>query len=266
LNKPLQIVIIGAGNLAQHIAASFHSKAQVEVVQIFNHRKTGAAATFAKQHQQQLTTNYKNITTQADVYFICVKDDAIGDVVKNLIPLHLKGLVVHTSGSTDADILKKVSPRTGVYYPLQAFTKNAPINWQTTPLLIEGNTKSAVTTLNSLAALVSDTVKQCSTEKRLQLHLAAVFASNFTNALYASAFDLVENSLSKKDTELLKPIMQQSFNKLQTLSPKQAQTGPAMRNDKVVMKKHLQLLKTNKELSAIYKLLSQLIIKQQSSL
>ncbi len=266
LNTPLQIVIIGAGNLAQHMVASFRSVKEVEVLQIFNHRKTKAATTFAKQYQKELVTNYEKISKKADVYVICVKDDAIAGVVKELIPLHVKGLVVHTSGSTHMDILKKVSLHTGVYYPLQAFTKNADINWQTTPLLIEGNTKAVAAKLSSLARLVSGTVKYCSSEKRLQLHLAAVFASNFTNALYASAFELVENNLSKKDTGLLKPIMQQSFNKLQTLRPKQAQTGPAMRHDKVVMKKHLDLLKTDKELTAVYKLLSQLIIKQQASL
>jgi predicted short-subunit dehydrogenase-like oxidoreductase (DUF2520 family) len=266
LNTPLQIVIIGAGNLAQHIAGSFQPVNGVEVLQIFNHRKTKAATAFARQYQKELVTAYEKISKTADVYIICVKDDAIAEVVKELVPFKLKGMVVHTSGSTDVDVLKKVSPQTGVYYPLQTFTRNAAINWQTTPVLIEANTKAATARLRALACSVSATVKQCSSEKRLQLHLAAVFASNFTNALYASAFELVETSLSKKDTVLLRPLMQQSFNKLQTLSPKQAQTGPAMRHDEVVMKKHLALLKTNKELSVIYKLLSQLIIKQQSSL
>jgi predicted short-subunit dehydrogenase-like oxidoreductase (DUF2520 family) len=266
LNKPLKIVIIGAGNVAQHIAASFQSKKEVEVIQIFNHRKTKVAAAFAKQYQKELITDYKKIAANADAYFICVKDDAIAEAVKNLTPLQLKGLVAHTSGSTTIDTLQHVSPQTGVYYPLQTFTKNAAINWQTTPVLLEGNTKAALTQLSKMAGLVSGKVKACSSEKRLQLHLAAVFACNFTNALYAAAFGMVEQGLSKKDTELLKPIMQQSFNKLQVLSPKQAQTGPAMRNDRVVMKKHLELLKAHKDLAAIYKVLSQLIIKQQSSL
>lgn len=266
MNKPLSIVIIGTGNLAQHIASSFQNKDGIEILQIFNHRKTKAAAGFARQYHKELITNYKQLSTKADVYVICVKDDAIAGVVNNLMPLKLKALVVHTSGSTDLGVLKKVSHQTGVYYPLQTFTVKAAVNWQTTPVLIEGSTKEARATLTSLAALVSGTVKLCSSQKRLQFHLAAVFACNFTNALYAAAFDLVEQELSKKDTELLKPIMQQSFNKLQTLSPRQAQTGPAMRNDRLVMNKHLGLLKEQKELSAIYKLLSQLIINQQSSL
>lgn len=265
MNKTLHIVVIGAGNLAQHIASSFQSKQGVELLQVFNHRKTKAATLFAKKYQKEIITDYKKLSTKADVYMVCVKDDAIAEVVKNLVPLKLKGLVVHTSGSMELAVLKPVSSQTGVYYPLQTFTKNAIINWKTTPVLIEASTKKASAILNTLADMVSNTVKSCSSQKRLQLHLAAVFACNFTNALYAAAFDIVEQDLQKKDVELLKPIIQQSFNKLQTLSPRQAQTGPAMRNDKAVMNKHLELLKTHKELITIYKSMSQLIIKQQSS-
>ncbi len=265
MSKPLNISIIGAGNLAQHIAMSFKDKSEIQITQIFNHRKTKAALSFAKLYQKELITDYKVIDTSSDIYIICVKDDAIAEVVKNLASLKLKGLVVHTSGSMNIGSLKSVSSRTGVYYPLQTFTKNTSIDWSTTPILIEGNTKTSSAILRSLASLVSKTVKQISSEKRLQLHLAAVFACNFTNALYASAFELVETNLSKKDTALLQPIMLQSFNKLHSLAPKQAQTGPAMRNDKIVMKKHLELLSSNKELTAVYKLLSQLIVNQQSS-
>jgi len=265
LKTPLSIIIIGSGNIAHHIALSFHEKKEVKISGIFNHRKTKQAAEFAKQNHLDLITDYKNISANADVYFVCVKDEAIAEVAKNIASLGLKGLVVHTSGSTGLSALSKVSAHVGVYYPLQSFSKNDHINWKDTPVLLEGNSKKSLVLLTSLADLVSNIVKKIDSEKRLQLHLAAVFACNFTNALYASAFELIEQNLDKKDTGLLQPIMLQSFNKLQKMSPKQAQTGPAMRNDKVVMKKHLDLLKTNKELTAVYKLLSKLIISQQSS-
>ncbi|MES2132500.1 MAG: DUF2520 domain-containing protein, partial [Bacteroidota bacterium] len=173
-------------------------------------------------------------------------------------------IVMHTSGSIDLSVLKPASNHIGVYYPLQTFTKGVSINWDTTPLLIEANTASALKTIKQMAASVSHTVKVVDSVTRLKLHLSAVFASNFTNALYAAAFDFIEAHVSKKDTALLKPIMLQSFLKLESLSPKQAQTGPAMRNDQVVMKKHLALLKSDKQLTEVYKLLSELIIKQQA--
>ena len=111
---------------------------------------------------------------------------------------------------------------------------------------------------------ISKTVKVVDSKNRLQIHLAAVFACNFTNAMYVAAYELLENNLRKKDTELLLPIMQQSFKKLQNVHPTKAQTGPAMRNDKLVMKKHLQLLKKDKHLSHVYTVISDLIMRQQN--
>lgn len=264
LLQPLKIIIIGTGNVAGHIAESFTEINTLKLVQVFNHRKSKQAMAFSKKHGTTLLVDYKKIDTTADLYIISVKDDAIAEVVKQLSGLKLKGLVAHTSGSIDINALKTASMQTGVYYPLQTFTKNNSIDWRTTPLLIESNTPKGLAILKKVAGSVSGTVKTINSTTRLKLHVSAVFACNFTNALYAAAFEIIETGLNKKDTALLKPIMLQSYLKLDTMSPKQAQTGPAMRNDKTVMKKHLSLLKSDKQLTAVYKLLSDLIIKQHT--
>ena len=264
LNKKLNIVIIGTGNVAYHVAESFQSNKLVNLIQIFNHRLSKEAKQFSKQFNCNFITDYKSINQKADLYIIAVKDDAIAEVAKQLISLKLKGLVVHTSGSVEVNVLKNTSSKIGVYYPLQTFYKGANIDWETTPLLIEANTKPALNSLKQLVSTVSKKVKIVNSKNRLQIHLAAVFACNFTNAMYVSAYELIETNLSKKDTELLLPIMQHSFQKLQTVHPKKAQTGPAMRNDKLVMKKHLQLLKQDKQLSHVYAVLSDLIMRQQN--
>ena len=264
MSKALNIVIIGAGNVAFHLAESFQSNLNINLLQVFNHRNSKEAKQFSKQFQCDLITDFKSIHQKADIYIIAVKDDAIAEVAKQITSLKLKGLVVHTSGSVEVNVLKNVSKNIGVYYPLQTFYKGASIDWKTTPLLIETNTKSALNTLKQLASTVSKTVKAVDSKNRLQIHLAAVFACNFTNAMYVSAYELIENNLSRKDTQLLLPIMQHSFQKLQTVHPKKAQTGPAMRNDKLVMKKHLELLKDDKQLSHVYAVLSDLIMRQQN--
>ncbi len=264
MSNKFSIVIIGTGNVAYHIAESFQSNANVNLLQVFNHRNSKEAKQFSKQFRCDLITDYKSIYQKADIYIIAVKDDVIAEVAKQLIPLKLKGLVVHTSGSVEVNVLKNTSSKTGVYYPLQTFYKGASIDWKTTPLLIEANTKPALNTLKQFAGAVSKTLKIVDSKNRLQIHLAAVFACNFTNAMYVSAYEIIENNLSKKDTALLLPIMQHSFQKLQTVHPKKAQTGPAMRNDKLVMKKHLQLLKQDKQLTHVYAVLSDLIMRQQN--
>lgn len=262
--KPLNIIVIGIGNVSSHLADSFQKTKQVKLVQAFNHQSSKKTVAYSKQYHCEVVTDYKKIKIDADIYIIAVKDDVIAEVVKKLSALKLKGLVVHTSGSVDVGVLKNTSTQIGVYYPLQTFYEKAIIDWSSTPLLIEANSKTALAKLKLLAGLISKNCKIVNSTERLRLHLAAVFACNFTNALYVSAFELIEKNIGKKDVALLTPIMLHSFQKLNTVHPKQAQTGPAMRNDKVVMKKHLDLLKSNKELTAVYKLLSQLIISQQS--
>lgn len=263
MTKALNIVIIGVGNVAYHVADSFRLSPNIKLLQVFNHRNSRVAKQFSQQFHCNLVTDYSSINQNADIYIIAVKDDVIAEVAKNVSLLKLKGTVAHTSGSVDMSVLKSVSQNFGVYYPLQTFYKGASINWQTTPLLIEGNSKGVEVKLKYLAKLVSKKVKVIDSKNRLQIHLAAVFACNFTNAMYVSAYQIIENNLTKKDTDLLLPIMQQSFQKLQKVHPKQAQTGPAMRSDALVMKKHLALIKNNKQLTQVYKTLSNLIITQQ---
>lgn len=263
MTKSLNIVFIGTGNVAYHIADSFSRINFLNILQVFNHRNSKEAKQFSKLFNCNLTTDYSAINQNADIYIIAVKDDAIAEVVNNLKLLKLKGVVVHTSGSVDMTVLKAASSKIGVYYPLQTFYKGANIEWKTTPLLIEGNSKSVEFKLKQLATSVSKKVKVVDSKVRLQIHLAAVFACNFTNAMYVSAYEIIENTLSKKDTDLLLPIMQHSFQKLQNIHPVKAQTGPAMRDDKLVMKKHLNLIKNNKQLTQVYKTLSDLIATQQ---
>ncbi|MBC7696532.1 MAG: DUF2520 domain-containing protein [Burkholderiales bacterium] len=261
----MNIVIIGTGNVAYHIADSFKNNSKLNLFQAFNHSKSKDAKNYSKYFECDLVTSYDAIDRNADLYIIAVKDDAIVEVVKNLIPLKFHGMVIHTSGSVDLMALKNVASSTGVFYPLQTFYKGAEINWKTTPVLLEANSKSGLNRLQKIASAISGNVKVMDSKSRLQVHLAAVFACNFTNALYASAYEIIQKNLSKKDTNLLQPIILHSFQKLQKVQPKKAQTGPAMRNDQTVIQKHLTLLKNEKQLSQVYKLLSDLIITQQNS-
>lgn len=263
MSNSINIVIIGTGNVAYHIADSFKVNHDIKLLQVFNHRNTKEAKRYAQHFNCNLVTSYSAINTKADIYVIAVKDDAIAEVTKNLAPLKLKGIVVHTSGSIDVNVLKQASESVGVYYPLQTFFQEAIIDWKKTPLLIEANSKQNLAKLKKIASSISEKVKVVTSQNRLQIHLAAVFACNFTNAMYVSAYEIIENNLSKKDTELLLPIMLQSFKKLKDNHPIKSQTGPAMRNDTKVMKKHLALLISDKQLTKVYKTLSSLIESQQ---
>ena len=263
MKKKIKIVVIGAGNIAHHLLQLFLLNNEIEIVQIFNRQQTIAAKKLAKKSNTHLVSDYAKFITNADIYFICVKDDAIFDVAKELAKLNLKGLVVHTSGSVDVSVLQQASKKIGVFYPLQSFSVNDSVDWKSVPVFLEATTPSSLLLLKLIAKKNSAIVKVFNSQQRLQFHLAAVFASNFTNALYAVAFSLIEKEFPENDTKLLTPLITQSFNKMLKLSPKQAQTGPAKRGDKITMNKHLKLLEGNTSLKKTYMQLSDLIIEQQ---
>jgi predicted short-subunit dehydrogenase-like oxidoreductase (DUF2520 family) len=263
LLKKTNIVILGTGNLATHLADFISQQPDLNLIQLFNHRKTKEAISLAKKTNCSLVSNYTKIITNADIYFICVKDDSIKVVSENLKKLQIQNLVVHTSGSVDLKELNTVSKQIGVFYPLQTFSKADLIDWKTTPLLVEANTPSALKKLHTFSKLCSTQVKKVDSKTRLNIHLAAVFGCNFTNALFAASYQLFEKALSKKEIKLLHPILQQSFHKMLTMGPVNSQTGPAKRNDKVTMQKHLVLLQANKQLTSVYKIISNLIQTQQ---
>lgn len=264
MNQKLNIVIIGAGNVAFHLGMVLQQQKHARVIQLFNHKVSPQTKLLSQKLNCPVVSDYKKINPAADVYIVAVKDDVIAEVVGNLKGLKIGGMVVHTSGSVKMKALKDASKNTGVLYPLQTFYPAAKIDWPSTPLLIESNTKGGLATLKFLTKPISKQVKVIGSADRLRFHLAAVFACNFTNAMYVSAYDLIEGSLDKKDTALLFPIMEQSFRKLETVHPLLAQTGPAMRDDKGVMKKHLELLNQDRDLQRLYKTISKLIVKQQS--
>jgi predicted short-subunit dehydrogenase-like oxidoreductase (DUF2520 family) len=264
LTKKINIVIIGTGNVAKHLVKSFQLKEHLQIVQLFNHRRSNDAVSLSKTAGCNLQTDYTKIDATADIYLLAVKDEVISEVISKIKILNIKGVVAHTSGSVSMSMLKGVSHHIGVYYPLQTFHKNAIIDWRTTPLLIEGETRKSLALLRFLASTVSDKVLKMTSVERLQLHLAAVFACNFTNALYAAAFELVEEHVGKNRTSLLLPLIRQTVSKLDIIHPKEAQTGPAKRQDKSVMRKHLTLLQDNPQLTTVYKKLSELIQTQQN--
>ena len=244
----LKIVILGTGNLAKHLYTAFIKANAVDIVQVVG-RNQKELEQFSM--HSTLSNDFAFIA-DADVYLIAVKDDAITEVSQHL--LKKKGIVAHTSGALG---LKAIQPENkGVFYPLQTFTKGKTIDFSSIPICIEADEKESLETLRTLANSISENVHHIDSEQRKKLHLAAVFVNNFTNYLFSIGEELcLEEGLS---FDLLKPLISETADKIQAMSPKEAQTGPARRNDTKSMDSHLKLL-NKKEHIALYKLLSQAI-------
>jgi predicted short-subunit dehydrogenase-like oxidoreductase (DUF2520 family) len=259
---PQEIVIIGCGNVAWHLAKHLSVVKQFKVL-IYNHGANKALNDFKTKLKCSVSDNLNDISTRAAFYFICVSDRAITQVSR-LIHANHGALVIHTSGSKS--IKELMQQNSAVFYPVQTFSKHDSVNWTETPILIEASDKNNYLKLEKLASLFSKKIIRASSSERFKIHLAAVIVNNFTNALYVAADNFMNSDAENENLKfnLLLPLIRQTTAKLERLSPLEAQTGPAKRNDKETLKKHTQIIK-DKELKKLYKKLSALIQHQQTS-
>ena len=247
----ISVVILGAGNVATHFFKGFEKANDVSVIQWYN-RSLASIKPYA--NAVEITDDISALKA-ADVYILAVSDDFIAEVSRQ-IPFDDK-LVVHTSGSVSVYDLDKKHKR-GVLYPLQSLSKNSNVDFANVPICIETIDKKSYPVLKHLARSLGSPTKRINSDQRRVLHLAAVFVNNFTNQLYRIGHEITEHEGAEFD--LLKPLILETAKKVQEMSPYKAQTGPAKRNDKKTIKKHLKLLE-NEQHKAIYKLLTESIIQ-----
>jgi predicted short-subunit dehydrogenase-like oxidoreductase (DUF2520 family) len=242
------IFIIGGGNVGTHLANALVEV--VNVVGVYSINKQSAKELSSKLNVP-FVSDISHIPA-CDLVLVCVNDNAVFDVVKNLSSTFQ---IAYTSGSVELISLPKLN-KLGVFYPLQTFSKNKKLNLRDVPFLIESSDEMFEKELMELASLLSINVSVANSSDRKKLHLAAVFVNNFSNHLAFLAKEyLDENNLN---WDYLKPLMIETVNKLAEVSPYEAQTGPARRNDTKVIESHLsELSGTTKE---IYQVLSTSII------
>jgi len=245
----ISVVLLGAGNVASHLYKAFREAEGIKVSQWYN-RTIKPINDYG--NEVKITDTISELL-EADAYIIAVSDDAIGPLSKTL-PFENR-LVLHTSGSTSAyDIDKK--NRRGVFWPLQTFSKSTPVDFSTIPICLETLVKKDYAFVKTLARTITHKTHRINSDQRQALHLAAVFVNNFTNQLYRVAHEITESKGA--EFNILKPLIQETANKVQELSPYLAQTGPALRNDKKTIKRQLKQLE-KEEHKAIYELLTQSI-------
>ncbi|HEX8563394.1 MAG TPA: DUF2520 domain-containing protein [Flavobacterium sp.] len=237
----IRIGLIGNGNVAYHLANAFRKSLEIELVQQYSR---SASPDFI---------NDLGDLADADLYIVAVSDNAIAGISTKL-PFENR-LVVHTSGSVPiTDIVPK--NRRGSFYPLQTFSKERAINWNDVPICLEAENEKDYQTLHHVAQTLTSRIFSISSLQRRALHVAAVFASNFTNHLYAIANDICNDN--DVPFETLLPLIAETAAKINVLSPPEAQTGPAIRNDINTIDAHLGFL-TDERQKKIYELLTQSI-------
>jgi predicted short-subunit dehydrogenase-like oxidoreductase (DUF2520 family) len=251
----LPIIFIGSGNVATQLAKNFKKKG-LHIAQVYSNNIKNAEK-LASIVNCTFTNNINEILKGNFIYLICIKDEAIEKFTKTF--KIKEGILLHTSGTIEMDILKTSAKKCGVFYPLQSISSNRKISFKHVPICIEASNKNTLNTIKELAACISKNIHVITSNERKKLHLAAVIVNNFTNHLYTLAFDYLKKE--KLSPELLYMLMEETTSKAIAITPYSAQTGPAKRNDTSTIKEHLNLLKNNSHLQNIYKLLTKSITK-----
>lgn len=251
----MRIVFIGSGNVATHLSFAL-KKSGNDIVQIFS-KTLENAKKLALKIEAEPIDKIESINSNADLYIFSINDDALPKMVK-LMP-DTKGIWVHTSGSVPMNMLSlNKSDKYGVLYPLQTFSKNREVDFQNIPIFVEGNNDQTQHILEDIAKSISDDVTILKSDNRSYLHLAAVFANNFSNHMFTLASEILNSK--GIPFEVLKPLIKETAAKVMEMEPKKAQTGPAIRFDEDIMKKHTNLI-SDSITKEIYELLSKSINK-----
>jgi predicted short-subunit dehydrogenase-like oxidoreductase (DUF2520 family) len=245
----MQIVIIGSGNMAYHLAKAFVLN-NISLAQIFGRNEKDLEKIGAELQIPYSTERLED----ADLYLICVSDNSVEDVSKIITKKNV--LVAHTSGSLPKEILAG-EYRKASFYPLQTFSKSKDLNYEKIPFFIEAENEEDKKLLFELASKVSKNVMESNHEKRRYIHLTAVFACNFVNHLFSKAKEISDSQEIPFDYFL--PLIDETVQKIHEIDPKLAQTGPAVRNDVKVLELHEHMLKD--ESLEIYKTINHSIKK-----
>ncbi|WP_291725479.1 Rossmann-like and DUF2520 domain-containing protein [Bernardetia sp.] len=248
----MNVIFIGAGNVAWHLASLFSEKENLEITHIWSRTKENAEILKEKIDKKSIQV-YHSLEgldfskTDADLAILSIADNAFESVLSKLI-LPKNCILAHTSGSQPMQMLQKASQnvlgekieKIGVFYPLQTFSKAKQVDFSQIPFCIESNDKEIEEKLFTLAQECSEKVFKVSSKDRGILHVAAVFACNFSNYLWTISETILKEK--KLPFDMLKPLLEETLQKALEINPSNAQTGPAIRNDKKVIEKHINML------------------------
>lgn len=253
MKESLNMILVGTGNVAHHLGLALQDAGH-DIIQLVGRNKDKTKA-LAANLSVEFTTDFDQLRNDADLIILAISDNGLADVASKINPG--QALVVHTSGSVSVDVLNAL-PNNGVFYPLQTFSKERLVNFPDIPIFVEASSEKNTRLLKNLALQLTPKVEICDSIHRKTLHLAAVFACNFSNHMYAIA----EWMLEKHDLKLehLSPLILETAQKAIDKKPKNAQTGPAIRNDKNTIDEHLALLSDQPEFQKIYSFVSKSIL------
>jgi predicted short-subunit dehydrogenase-like oxidoreductase (DUF2520 family) len=256
MNQFIDFVCIGAGNVATHLVKGLCDKGY-RLIQVYS-RTIDSANALAGPYGAKYTNSLSEITDKSDFYLFSVPDQVLPEILNQFKTYDR--LAIHTAGSHGLEVFGKNFKHFGVLYPLQTISKNVKLNIAEIPFLIEASDNQSIQEIEKIARSVSEKVYITDTESRRWIHLAA---SNFTNHMVALSTEILNQK--NLDPALLRPLIEETFRKSLVMDPTEAQTGPAVRNDFIIIDKHIKMLQGQSLMQKIYTFTSESIQVTKSS-
>lgn len=249
----MRIALVGAGNVASCMAGALKSAGHT--IECVYSRTEESARTLADALGVPYVTRIEDIPS-AQCLILMLRDDALLQLAGRIVATHPDALLLHTSGSVPMSVLSDAGARhCGVLYPMQTFSKGKTIEWSSVPIFIEASGSNELERVRELASSLSESVQVLDSDQRCKLHLAAVFACNFSNRMYAISERLLQEC--GISFNVMSPLIAETAAKSAVMSPEKAQTGPAVRGDRRVMEMHKALLAEYPEWQRLYELISE---------
>jgi len=245
----IKIILLGAGNVGHHLSKAFNKSTEIDLVQWYSRDNS-------KVSYNDIDTEIINDLSKiksADIYIISISDSYVGEISKKLNVS--EKLVVHTSGSLDLSIIDSKNRR-GVFYPLQTLSKNKEIELAKVPICIESENNKDLVLLETISKYIGCKTYKIDYNERKILHLAAIFSNNFVNHMFTIAKEILDDK--NLDFNILKPLINETVDKIHKLDPENAQTGPAIRNNNEIILNHIKTLKKDDH-KKLYELMTKLI-------
>ena len=245
----IKIILLGAGNVGHHLSKAFNKSTEIDLVQWYSRDNS-------KVSYNDIDTEIINDLSKiksADIYVISISDSYVGEISKKLNVS--EKLVVHTSGSLDLSIIDSKNRR-GVFYPLQTLSKNKEIELAKVPICIESENNKDLVLLETISKYIGCKTHKIDYNQRKILHLAAIFSNNFVNHMFTIAKEILDDK--NLDFNILKPLINETVDKIHKLDPENAQTGPAIRNNNEIILNHIKTLKKDDH-KKLYELMTKLI-------
>lgn len=253
MSKFYKLAIIGSGNVAWHLARALEDAGHY-ITDIYSRRLSTGRELARQLYDTNVVNSLDLRESEAEIFIMAISDDNIAEVARKLkIPPY--GIVAHTSGTQPLEVLKDYHENIGIFYPLQTFSKGIAVDLREVPICVEAKHRSTENTLLDLGKSISREVYTVHSDDRKIMHLAAVFACNFSNFMLTISEEILEDH--EIDFSLLHPLIVETINKALSVGPQESQTGPARRNDAHTVKLQLKMLRYKPEFRKIYKLLSE---------